>query len=97
MRLFDMSDSQLDRMVQAHYDRLLEEHLSDDEFYCCNHCLHYSHSSHICSVAEDCLDEAELELMYQEETFDEVMREPDDYCEDFDPYDDDPPYDEDDR
>lgn len=97
MRLFDMTDSQLDSMVQAHYDRLLDQHLKFNDMYCCNNCLHYCKSTKICSIAEEQLDEAELELMYKEETFGEIMCEPDDYCKDFEPYDDEPPYDEDDR
>ena len=40
-RLFDMSDSDIDRAVEAHWDRVWEEQ-NDDSGQCCKYCLHYN-------------------------------------------------------
>lgn len=40
-RLFDMSDADIDRAVEAHWDRVWEEQ-NDDSGLCCKYCLHYN-------------------------------------------------------
>ena len=98
MRLFEMSDSQLDGAVQRHYDYLLSKQEADDDRYCCKYCWHYNKAEKTCSAAEERLSDEELEQMELDGDFTAIMREPDDYCDDdFDPVDDEPPYDEDDR
>ena len=40
-RLFDMSDADIDRAVEAHWDRVWEEQ-NDDSGLCCKYCVHYN-------------------------------------------------------
>lgn len=79
MYLFDMSDSDLDRAVQAHYDNLYNQYYGTDEpDPCCKNCSHYDGSC--------CCDYAHID--------EEIEKDEDDYCdyyeqEEYDDYPDD--------
>ena len=67
MRLFDMTESQLDAAVQAHYDWMYREAFERDEPEpCCGNCVHY-----------DCGDCGRLDLLHEED----IERDEDDYCD----------------
>ena len=39
--LFDMTDAELNRAVEAHYDRMYEDYYGDSG-ECCKYCVHYN-------------------------------------------------------
>ena len=81
MRLFDMSESQLDAAVQSHFDQMYADAFENGDDPCCENCRHYSEP--ICGILEDAMaDEA---VVQAEETGDwsSIEKEKDDYCDDF--------------
>ena len=70
--MFQMSDAQLDSMVQAHYDKLYRDAFERPEPHCEN-CIHYIKSSHQCERENE--DEDEYVYAY--------VNPDDDVCDDF--------------
>lgn len=82
MRLFDMTEDQLDSVVQTHFDHMFNAyyHLDEPE-PCCNLCRYYDGDQ--CEKISDILSEEEWNEMEESGDFSEVKRDSDDYCDDF--------------
>jgi hypothetical protein len=80
-RLFDMSEAELDRAVEAHYDRMLDEYEREQEMMCCKYCKHYD-GEH-CEKLIDELSEEDFEAMEYTHDWTAVKKDEDDYCDDF--------------
>ena len=60
--LFDMTDSEIDRAVEAHWDRVWEEQ-NAEPVECCKYCYHYN--SPFCTYDdEDCPEKDEDDYCY---------------------------------
>ena len=83
MRLFEMTDAQLDAEVQRHYDHMYNEyyHINEPE-PCCKICSHYEDG--MCGKLLDSMNEEECSEMEACDDWSEVERNEDDYCDDFD-------------
>lgn len=68
LRLFDMTESQLDQAVQRHYDAMYKAHFEREEEPCCKNCQY--HSGTDCCIS-DYIDEEE----------DYMTVDDDDYCD----------------
>lgn len=79
MYLFDMTESQLDQAVQAHYDQMYRDYYHLDEHeQCCANCTHYSGGC--CAYRIDLLDDGEVESEGEEADRKWYTMDEDDYC-----------------
>lgn len=80
--LFEMSDAELDRIAESHYDRMYRDyyHLDEPE-PCCKLCSHYDGTN--CEKLLDAMTEEEYDAMEESNDWSEVERDDDDYCDDF--------------
>ena len=77
--LFDMSEADLDRAVEAHYNRLYYEfYESDAPEACCGNCKYYD--GEICELRESRLTEEEISGMEETDDFSDIERKADEYC-----------------
>ena len=87
MRLFEMSDAQLEHARQTIEDRMYRDYYhEDDPDPKCRYCTHYC--DHLCERWNDDEDSDDYGEYYVEVDPD------DDACENFDPIEDDFPYDD---
>ena len=84
MNLFDMTESQLDSAVQAHYANMYRQYYETDEpERCCENCRYYGrYDDKCCSKLWDKLSKAEEEQMLAWDDLSPVMKDPDEYCDD---------------
>ena len=83
MNLFDMTESQLDEAVQAHYNNMYDQYYGVNEpERCCENCIHYGvYADKCCSRLWDNLTKEEEDQMLAEDDLSPVMKDPDDYCD----------------
>lgn len=95
MKLFEMSEYDLDRAVQAHYDRMYDDYYGTDEpDPCCENCRHYCEP--VCGILEDVMTDEEAEEAEKNNDWSAIEKDKDDYCDDFDWADTEPDWEEDD-
>ena len=83
MRLFEMTDAQLDAEVQRHYDHMYNEYygVNEPERECSN-CRFYE--CPVCSKLEDACTQEELDEMEEADDYSAIEKAADDYCDDHD-------------
>ena len=81
MKLFDMSENDIQRAVDAHNDYLFDLFYEADEPpRSCENCEYYYGGA--CGIAEAEYSEEELEAMSDDDYKALIERNPDDYCDD---------------
>lgn len=80
MKLYEMTDAQLDHAVQAHYDRMYDRyyHVGEPD-PCCENCDHYSKP--ICTILERVMTNDEIEEAERTDDWSAIEKDPDDYCD----------------
>ena len=80
MKLFDMNDYDIQQAVDSHDDYLFDLFYEAEEPQRnCENCRFYYDG--ICGILEDECSQAELEVMSDEEYKERFGKEPDDYCD----------------
>ena len=83
MRLFDMTESQLDAAVQAHYDQMYRDFYESgpDVDPCCGNCDHWGGPE--CRLLEERMTDEEAEQARETGDWSAIDRDEDDYCDDW--------------
>lgn len=85
MRLFEMTESELDSAIQAHYNNLYDAYCDQQEGEpepCCENCKYYD--SGCCELLENEMPEEEITRMIEEGDYSAIEKDADDCCDDFD-------------
>ena len=80
MKLYEMTDAQLDNAVQAHYDKMYDDYCRLNESdSCCENCYHYSDG--ICECLERVMTNDERKQAEETDDWSAIEKDPDDYCD----------------